>query len=231
MNNVLIPVNTEEELPPLFDWTSISRREDTARYEEVWTGELPAVEVEGAGGCFAEPVMCESTYQPRVPITDGELFWTYLCAREPEDGPRHVPILFMRNDARAFPAEHGGVADTICGEVSNTAVFESELARLEAHYDFGGKADVREFVRAHPQLLALLMEARGEIESRFPGANVTLRLLTDPEIPNRKDLYVGIETDLCVNDALSRLGELDEAWWLDRAAQADGLMCVDVELR
>lgn len=229
MNNLLSPVHTNEEPVQQFDWTSIARREATARYENAWPVELSVVEAADAGKCFTDTPMCESIYQLRVPGTDGELCWTHMCAREPEDGFRHIPILFIEDDACALPAEHSGAANTICGEVSNTPVFESELAHLGVYYDLGEHADALQFVRAHPQLLALLMEARGEIELRFPGANVTLRVLTDPEIPDRQDLYVGIETDLCVNDALSRLGELDEAWWLDRADQADGLVCLDVE--
>ena len=108
---------------------------------------------------------------------------------------------------------------------------ELDLKHLERMYGFRNRQDVMRFVREHPFLLPLLLEARPAIERHFGGdATVIIRLFADSEDAAAGPmLYAGIVTAMSASEAAERLDQLDEDWWLDHSDRAQGLLCLTVE--
>lgn len=108
-------------------------------------------------------------------------------------------------------------------------VLEPKVDDLTHSFDMINPHEVEGFIAAHPQLLSVLREAPSAITSYFPSAAIRLQILTDPEIPGRKDMFLGILTSLGAEEACERLDRLDKEWSLNAMEKADGLLCIDVE--
>jgi hypothetical protein len=76
---------------------------------------------------------------------------------------------------------------------------------------------VQSFVADHPDVAEVLLEAKSHLVRCF-GSNVrvSLRVLRDPEIGEEGELVAYIETPLSVDEAQSRLDDLDDGWFLDQ---------------
>lgn len=107
-----------------------------------------------------------------------------------------------------------------------------EPARLLGRfYLLRDELEVGEFIERHPFLLPLLREARVHIHEHFPGEEVALEVVVDPEEPDFEELFAYIQTDLPPEDALSRLRQLDSDWWLEAMPRAQNKVCIHLELR
>jgi hypothetical protein len=112
----------------------------------------------------------------------------------------------------------------------HNVTIEPALQSLEQFYTFRRPEEVMEFMRAHPFLVPLLEEVRGQIAQYFGlTPEVILEVVTDPEAENDLDLFAFIRTSLPPDEALSKLDRLDQEWWLDRVDHAEGKLCIDVE--
>lgn len=80
---------------------------------------------------------------------------------------------------------------------------------------------VRAFLRRHPYLVPLLIDARQMISRHFGDeALVTLEVVQDPESEDDPELVAQIHTSAGSSEALHALQRFDEEWWLgalDRA--------------
>lgn len=77
---------------------------------------------------------------------------------------------------------------------------------------------VNAYVGQHAELCNFLQESRRQLR-RFFGAEpaFVLEVVKDPEVPTPSDfLFVNIRTTLSVDDAMARLDQFDEAWYLDQ---------------
>ena len=91
-------------------------------------------------------------------------------------------------------------------------------------YILSKSSTVGNFLQVHQELGLLLNEAYQELRKYFSSEDLKLELVTDPEIAGDQQLFVYISTSMQVTDALKRLDEFDEQWWLDRIDRADGLL-------
>lgn len=89
------------------------------------------------------------------------------------------------------------------------------LSSLRELYSLPDPQDVQLFLGQHPLLLNLLQEAPSKISEYFPGASLSLQVVSDYEIPDWRKLVIYISTDLDVDEVIDRLNSLDEEWWLD----------------
>lgn len=103
--------------------------------------------------------------------------------------------------------------------------------KIEDIYKVRNRDSVQRFLLAHPNVLPVLEEAKSHISEFFIYYHLVLELRIDPEIPGREDLYLGIESDLGVDEALANLESLDEHWGYDAVQRANGHLCIDVELK
>jgi hypothetical protein len=105
----------------------------------------------------------------------------------------------------------------------------SWLARLEGHYAFKEPEEVINFLQEHPYLFELLEEAYDKIKEYYgPDTHAFLEITPDYEGEGLRELFVRIETSLPVKEALSILDRLDEEWWFDASARAQGRMNIDL---
>lgn len=107
---------------------------------------------------------------------------------------------------------------------------EFEIEQLATVYQFKDYTAVRSFLSSHSGLLMLLDEAQKKIKEVF-GANteIALEVFSDPESDVGPKLFALIYTVLPVDQALAQLEHLDQEWWLDASARANGLLNFDVE--
>jgi len=96
-------------------------------------------------------------------------------------------------------------------------VESSRLRRLGEFYSFRDALAIRGFLRAHPQLTEVLLEAHAHLQECFgPDPQVALEVVSDPEAEGPDELFAYILTSLPADEALVRLDRLDEEWFLDQ---------------
>ena len=107
-----------------------------------------------------------------------------------------------------------------------TTGFISELNRL---YEFRGDGVVR-YLANYPSLFNLLKEAHEQIRKYFgQDVRVALDAIKDGEMDDSERLFAFVQTELSADDALDRLYELYEQWWLDALSGVQPKMSIDVE--
>jgi len=107
---------------------------------------------------------------------------------------------------------------------------EPALQSLRQLYIFRRPEEVYGFLKTHPLLIPLLLEAHNKIVQYFgPSPEVVLEVVTDPEAMDDRELFAFIRTGLPPDEALNKLDRLDKEWWLDEADRAEGELCIDVE--
>ncbi|MCI0692184.1 hypothetical protein L0337_09300 [candidate division KSB1 bacterium] len=76
------------------------------------------------------------------------------------------------------------------------------------------------------------METYDKIGNYFgPQPEVVLEVVADPEADDDRELFTFIRTSLPPQEALEKLDQLDENWWLDAGDQADGKLCIHLEFK
>jgi hypothetical protein len=98
------------------------------------------------------------------------------------------------------------------------------LSWLQPGYILPQPSSVGSFLQEHKELVSLLTEACKELRKYFSTEDFKLQVVSDPEIAGEKQLFVYVFTSLSVTDALKKIDEFDEQWWLDRIDRANGLL-------
>ncbi|MDP9358736.1 MAG: hypothetical protein M3R02_26350, partial [Chloroflexota bacterium] len=111
-----------------------------------------------------------------------------------------------------------------------TTVADPQLVdHLSAVYSFQDDQKVRTFLRQHPFLVPLLVEAREVIPVYFGRTTpVSLEVVVDPEAEGDPELYAQIHTSAGSSEALQALRGLDEEWWLGALDRARCLLTITV---
>jgi hypothetical protein len=109
---------------------------------------------------------------------------------------------------------------------------------IEQLYTLTHRDLVLRFLNEHVSLVPLLIEAYGQIEVHFPPSRLFLDVVTDPEVAgdeagerDSEELILSIATQLDVQEALDRLAQLDNDWWLAALPRADGKLCINLEFQ
>ena len=84
------------------------------------------------------------------------------------------------------------------------------------------------YASEHPEVISVLSEAPGAIRQGFGPASLVLDLVVDPE-EAWEELFIVIITTRPVDQALSRLRQLDADWFVDAARRAKFTVNVTVE--
>lgn len=107
---------------------------------------------------------------------------------------------------------------------------QSITLALEQIYPLRNAAAVRRFLRTYPQLHEILLEAHTHLERYFgPNPQVTLEVVSDPEVEGLEELFAYIHTRLPVAEALVQLDKLDEEWFLDQLDRVGGRFNFNLE--
>lgn len=100
---------------------------------------------------------------------------------------------------------------------------------LQLLYTFREPAEVLKFLERDQFLAPFLIEAYSKIRQYFPNSRVFLEVDTDPEERNSQQLVAFIATKFSPDEALCRLKQFDEDWWLDALDQAQTKLCINLE--
>ena len=103
-------------------------------------------------------------------------------------------------------------------------------ALFHVPYSLRDPARVKLFLHAHPQLKDVLIEARPHLQKHFgPDAQVFLEVVPDPEIEGWDQLIAHIRTDHQPEEALHRLDQFDDEWFLDQLSRVGGQLNFNLE--
>lgn len=109
-------------------------------------------------------------------------------------------------------------------------VAAAETESLRPLYSFRRSDEVAAFLKDHPFLVTLLLEARVQITKYFGSeADVALEVITDPGSVSDRQLFALVRTNLSPDEALIELERLDQEWWLAAMDNAQGHLGIDVE--
>jgi len=101
---------------------------------------------------------------------------------------------------------------------------------FEARFEIEDPPSLRRYLDAHPTVARLPTQVLHAVPRYFPDeTSFRLRLLPDRDDGNHVDLFAIIRMALPENEALRRLDQFDEGWWLEAAARARGQLTIDVE--
>lgn len=113
----------------------------------------------------------------------------------------------------------------VLGEERNT------LDRVSARYALRRPTEVTDYLRQHPHLIPILVEA-AEVIPRYFGADtpLVLEVFTDPESEtDERELFAIVRTPLGPDDALETLYRLQDDWWLAASPTGPGVLVLDIE--
>jgi hypothetical protein len=97
------------------------------------------------------------------------------------------------------------------------------LSILKKAYNIPNSADVAVFLDKHPGLADFVLEAAKHIRKYFPYEKLSLEVVSDPEMGEDEELFSYILTSLSVEDALQKLNNFDEQWFLNQLDRTGGL--------
>lgn len=122
---------------------------------------------------------------------------------------------------------------------SATQLFAFELTLLEMHYRFEEKEKVaiEGFLRRHPFLVQILLDAANKIDSYFHEAQVFLNIAIDyettdnnaKEVGNDEELAVSIATSMSPQEAIEQLKLFYSNWWSSASKEAKGKISIGLE--
>jgi hypothetical protein len=119
---------------------------------------------------------------------------------------------------------------TQSGQEAGAAAILWIQSMVEPLYHFRRPREVSDFLQTHVYLLPLLVEAHKKVAEYFElPAKPILEVISDPESEGDQQLFLLIPTYHAPQQALFRLDQLDQEWWLDVLPQARGKMTIDVE--
>jgi hypothetical protein len=113
--------------------------------------------------------------------------------------------------------------------ISTFYFFEAQLQLLELIYSFRKPREVKRFLETYKFLAPLLIEAYFEIGKHFPNPRIFLEIDIDPEETNDQQLVAFVATNYSPNEAIRKLKQFDEDWWLDALDRAQKRLCINVE--
>ena len=104
-------------------------------------------------------------------------------------------------------------------------------ARSADSYELRNAADFAEYIASHPQLTGFLQASHRELRQLFgPESRFVLEVVRDPETsaPNAY-LFVNIRTAMPMDEAMARLDQFDENWYLDQVDSFGDLVNFNLE--
>lgn len=112
-----------------------------------------------------------------------------------------------------------------------------DKGKVQELFLIGDQRKVEKVLKRHPLLIRLLVETYNAIEKFFPGSQLTLNTITDPEAPSYKfyksndneELNISISTHLDPKEAIKTLGQFYDDWWSSNSKKAKGKISIGLE--
>lgn len=109
---------------------------------------------------------------------------------------------------------------------ATTHASKEHVQLLSELYQTDDPKTILAFLEHYPFLVPLLIEASFQVAKFFPSFEGFLEVHTDPEDSTNRQIVLSIRTNLSPKDALARLDQFDEQWWLDEIGKAQGKLCI-----
>ncbi len=158
-----------------------------------------------------------------------------MFPRRLESGSRHAPFIAPRRQLAYTSGDRLRltIVEGQDSEMSSSTFVSKSRARLirtvRQKFIVQDWNEVLTFLKGNPTLVPLLIESYEVIEAVFgPNSRVELRLKTDPEIEELTILFGYIGTNLSVEQAMAKLDEFDDKWFLANLNRADGKLNFDL---
>jgi len=116
-------------------------------------------------------------------------------------------------------------------ENSPTQVSPAEIESLEKFYTFRGKTKILQFLAKYPFLISTLLSVPDNIRTYISDSQLSLEVLTDPEINDYLQLFIQISTQLDLDEAIDKLDKFEDDWWLQIPYEVRKLIAIDVECK
>lgn len=117
-------------------------------------------------------------------------------------------ITIMDTIRQSLPIKSGDILEQIKKQYS---IPESDLS------------DVEQFLDKHKDIANLVLEAYTKIRDFFTSETLLLELISDISIEGGEELFVYIQTHLSVEEAVEKINDFDEQWFLDQLSRTKGL--------
>jgi len=82
--------------------------------------------------------------------------------------------------------------------------------------------EIGDFLSGNDYLIPLVSDAYGHLQKYFPGSPIFIEV-------ERGDLVISVGTKLSPEQAIKKLDEFDEDWWLDACIDSRAKLCITVE--
>jgi hypothetical protein len=106
----------------------------------------------------------------------------------------------------------------------------SVIRELRRDYQITDEADILAFLERYPAVAPLLHDVRSNIRKFFGEDPVRLEMFYDPEWPeDGPKLVVNIQTHYASREALDRLHQFNDAWWIKSRSEIDAPLMVSFE--
>ncbi|QKQ73932.1 hypothetical protein [Nostoc sp. TCL240-02] len=90
------------------------------------------------------------------------------------------------------------------------------FSKIVQFYTIDNVVDTLRFLRKHQSLVDILLKAHQEVRKYFPSEKLRLKLSVDPESPQWEKLLLSIySSPEYVDEALNKLDEFDQKWWIE----------------
>jgi hypothetical protein len=110
-----------------------------------------------------------------------------------------------------------------------------ELATLDTGFGdcvLRNPSEIKSFLKGNLALVSLIKNSFKYIRQIFGhNTNIELELIRDAESPTGEELVVFVQTPLRPEEALSKLHELDELWWIEASGKSNGRVSIHIEVK
>lgn len=109
------------------------------------------------------------------------------------------------------------------------SVSAADIEALEKLYNFREKTEIVEFLEIYQFLIPVLLEAPDKISNYFPDAELFLECVSDPEVVGEAMLELAICMNLEPDEAVDKLNQFQDDWWLDLSDRIRESLCPILE--
>ena len=106
---------------------------------------------------------------------------------------------------------------------------ESDTLLLNDMYTFRHPDVIQEYLNSNELLHPILAEAVDKIEHFFPEAFLFLEVISNPEEESDTHLVIFIKTNVPPTEAVEKLDQLDEEWFLNLPADIMKQLSINLE--
>ena len=150
---------------------------------------------------------------------------TLTIQLSPEDSDR------LLAEAKRRGVDVGSLAETLLHDslTERHPVSVAELESLEKLYIWRGETEILQFLEKHDFLIPILLEAPEKIRHYFPDAQLFIECVTDPEGIDDDMLELAICMNLDPDEAVDKLNNFQEDWWLNLSNKIRQPLCPILE--